>query len=111
MVGAEGTREKLWWQSFWPCWYLQRAGTESGHPLGPNNPSCRRLARKYGRRRVSILNMAVNTGRVCMVKPTIVLLILSAMALLFVGCQSEADKQNAAGAALGNRGYPSQDYL
>lgn len=39
------------------------------------------------------------------------LLIISIIALLSVGCQSEADKQNEAGAALGNRGYPDEERL
>ena len=46
-----------------------------------------------------------------MMKAAMALLMISIIALLSAGCQSEANKQNAAGAALGNRGYPDQENL
>ena len=41
-------------------------------------------------------------------KAAMALLMISVIAILSAGCQSEADKQNAAGATLGNRGYPDR---
>jgi len=46
-----------------------------------------------------------------MMKATIVVLMLSAIALLSAGCQSEANKQNAAGVALGNQRFPDREKL
>ena len=41
-------------------------------------------------------------------KAAMALLMISVIALLSAGCQSEANKQNAAGVTLGNRGYPDR---